>query len=72
MEMEANQSIPNPDKHEDYKLMIKNIAEIITDPDDLSKLTYMCDISNTGSQKGTHQYWIFFGTVAGKEGQICS
>ena len=59
VEMEANQSIPNPDKREDYKLMIKNIAENITNPDDLSKLTYMCDISNTGSERDTPVLDIF-------------
>lgn len=51
IEMEVNQSISNPDKTmmlEDFKLMVKNIAE---DINDLSKLMYMCGMNNTGSDR---------------------
>ena len=50
-EMEGNQSISNPDKTtmlEDFKLMVKSVAE---DTNDLSTLTYMCGLSNTGPDR---------------------
>lgn len=46
--MEENQPIPNTTMSEDFKLMIKNITE---DINDLSTLTYMCGVNNTGPDR---------------------